>query len=174
MPFSALQCVDMPAKRPFCLFTSGDSVFLEHCQNSLDLPILIPPRKTGNFGLFLLFFLKENGKSQKHKNGISTKRNLNFVKQKNGDFTVSRLSNFASRLNFFSKLKEEKTVIWPKKKSKSVSCSRSQNCNAECVFFLLFFYNSWKSNAQCDFYFFKQNFRKKIHQNNSLGFFFNI
>ena len=139
MPFSALQCVDMPAKRPFCLFTSGDSVFLEHCQNSLDLPILIPPRKTGNFGLFLLFFLKENGKSQKHKNGISTKRNLNFVKQKNGDFTVSRLSNFASRLNFFSKLKEEKTVIWPKKKSKSVSCSRSQNCNAECVFFYFFF-----------------------------------
>ena len=34
-----------------------------------------------------------------------------------------------------------------------------------------FFYNSWKSNAQCGFYFFKQNFRKKIHQNNSLGFF---
>ena len=56
------------------------------------------------------------------------------------------------------------------KKNKSVSCSRSENCNAECVFFF-FFYNSWKSNAQCGFYFFKQNFRKKIHQNNSLGFF---
>ena len=26
-----------------------------------------------------------------------------------------------------------------KKKNKSVSCSRSENCNAECVFFLFFF-----------------------------------
>ena len=95
-------------------------------------------------------------------------------------------------------LKEVSTLfIRPKKKkkNKSVSCSRSENCNAECVFFFsdllqetslfpvaglkiamrnavfFFFYNSWKSNAQCDFYFFKQNFRKKIHQNNSLGFF---
>ena len=39
------------------------------------------------------------------------------------------------------------------------------------AFFFFFFYNSWKSNEQCGFYFFKQNFRKKIHQNNSLGFF---
>ena len=37
--------------------------------------------------------------------------------------------------------------------------------------FFFFFNNSWKSNAQCGFYFFKQNFRKKIYQNNSLGFF---
>ena len=41
MPFSAFQCEKMPAERPFSLFTSGDSVFLEHCRNSLDFPILI-------------------------------------------------------------------------------------------------------------------------------------
>ena len=65
------------------LFTSGDSDFLEHCKNSLNLPILTF-QKTVNFGLFLLFLI-ENGKSKTQKM-VSTKRNLNFVKRRNGGF----------------------------------------------------------------------------------------
>ena len=64
MPFSALQCEEMFAERPFCLFTPG-KVFLEHCKNSLDFQILIFLfRKTVNFGLFVLFLI-ENGKTRK-------------------------------------------------------------------------------------------------------------
>ena len=101
----------------------------------------------------------------------------------------NNLGNGICKSNFILKLNFSPVVIYgvwrhtlllkkwigQKKKNKSVSCSRSENCNAECgcffFFFFFFFYNSWKSNAQCGFYFFKQNFRKKIHQNNSLGFF---
>ena len=57
-----------------------------------------------------------------------------------------------------------------KKKNKSVSCSRSENCNAECGF-LIFFLQFMKKQCAMRFLFFKQNFRKKIHQNNSRGFF---
>ena len=59
------------------------------------------------------------------------------------------------------KAKKKKTSLFP------VAGLKIAMRNA--VFF--FFYTSWKSNAQCGFCFFKQNFRKKIHQNNSFGFF---
>ena len=64
MPFSALQCEEMFAERPFCLFTPG-VVFLEHCQKFprfSNFTFLF--RKTENFGLFVLF-LMENGKTRK-------------------------------------------------------------------------------------------------------------
>ena len=81
MPFSALQCGEMFAERPFCLFSPGE-VFLEHCKNSLDFQILIFLfRKTVNFGLFVLFF---DRKPKNTENGKSTKRNLIFVKRRNG------------------------------------------------------------------------------------------
>ena len=64
MPFSALQCEEMFAEPPFCLFTPG-VVFLEHCQKFprfSNFTFLF--RKTVNFGLFVLF-LMENGKTWK-------------------------------------------------------------------------------------------------------------
>ena len=60
--------------------------------------------------------------------------------------------------------------IRPKKKTSLFPVAGLKIAMRNAVF-LFFFYNSWKSNAQCGFYFFKQNFRKKIHQNNSRGFF---
>ena len=85
MPFSALQCEEMFAERPFCLFTPGE-VFLEHCKKF--------PRFS-NFNLFI----QKNGKfwsvctvfDRKRKNtenGKSAKRNLNFVKRRNGGLTL--------------------------------------------------------------------------------------
>ena len=65
-------------------------------------------------------------------------------------------------------------VIRPKKKKTSlfpVAGLKIAMRNAFFFFFFFFFTIHEKSNAQCGFYFFKQNFRKKIHQNNSLGFF---
>ena len=58
----------------------------------------------------------------------------------------------------------------PKKKTSLFPVAGLKIAMRNAVFYF-YFYNSWKSNAQCGFYFFKQNFRKKIHQNNSLGFF---
>ena len=85
MPFSALQCEEMFAERPFCLFTPGE-VFLEHCKKF--------PRFS-NFNLFI----QKNGKfwsvctvfDRKRKNtenGKSAKRNLNFVKRRNGGLSL--------------------------------------------------------------------------------------
>ena len=66
-----------------------------------------------------------------------------------------------------------KLILGQKKKTSLFPVAGLKIAMRNAVFYF-FFYNSWKSNAQCDFYFFKQNFWKKIHQNNSLGFFFNI
>ena len=44
--------------------------------------------------------------------------------------------------------------IRPKKKNKSVSCSRSENCNAECVFFFFFFLQFMKKQCAMRFLFF--------------------
>ena len=86
MPFSALQCEEMFAEQPFCLFITG-KVFLEHYK--------IFPRFF-NFNLFI----QKNGKfwavctvfDRKWKNtenGKSTKGNLNLVKRRNGGFKLN-------------------------------------------------------------------------------------
>ena len=93
MPFSALQCEEMFAERPFCLFTPGE-VFKEHCKK-------IP--KFSNFNLLI----QKNGKfwsvctvfDRKRKNTEnckSAKRNLNFVKRRNGGL---KLGTFMYRIS---------------------------------------------------------------------------
>ena len=83
----ALQFEEMPAEheRSFCLFTPGDSVFLEHCKNSLDFPISIFFRKNSKFWSVRTVF---DRKRKNTENGKSTKRNLNFVKWRNGGYTI--------------------------------------------------------------------------------------
>ena len=81
MPFSALQCEKMFTERPFCLFTPG-KVFLEHCTKFprfSNFNLLI--QKNGKFWSVCTVF---DRKRKNTENGKSTKRNLNFVKRRNG------------------------------------------------------------------------------------------
>ena len=85
MPFSALQCEEMFAEWPFCLFTSG-KVFLEHCKKIprfSNFNLLI--QKNGKFWSVCTVF---DRKQKNTENGKSTKRNLNFVKRRNGGLTL--------------------------------------------------------------------------------------
>ena len=84
MPFSAFQCEEMFAEQPFWLYIPGE-VFLKHC------------KKFPGFSNFNLFVQKNSKFSSvcavfdrkriNTENGKSTKRNLNFVKRRNGDFS---------------------------------------------------------------------------------------
>ena len=81
MPFSALQCEEMFAERPFCLFTPGE-VSLEHRKKFprfSNFTLLI--QKNGKFWSVCTVF---DRKRKNTENGKSTKRNLNFVKRRNG------------------------------------------------------------------------------------------
>ena len=81
MPFLALQYEEMFIKGTFCLFKPGE-VFLEHC------------KKFPRFSNFNLLTQKNckfwsvctvfDRKWKNMENGKSTKRNLNFVKRRNG------------------------------------------------------------------------------------------
>ena len=85
MPFSALQCEEMFAERPFCLFTPG-KVFLEHGKKFprfSNFNNLI--QKNGKFWSVCTVFDRKQKKTQ---NGKSTKRNLNFVKRRNGGLSL--------------------------------------------------------------------------------------
>ena len=64
MPFLALQCEEMPAEQPFCLFAPGDLCFLNIAKipQIFQFYFIFPPRKTVNFGLFVLFLI-ESGKT---------------------------------------------------------------------------------------------------------------
>ena len=64
---------------------------------------------------------------------------------------------------------DAKNITKAKKRNKSVSCSRSENCNAECGF-LFYFYNLEKAMRNTVFNFLTQ-LQEEIHENNSLGFF---
>ena len=96
MPFSVLQWEEMFAERPFCLFTPGE-VFLEHCKKFprfSNFTLLI--QKNGKFWSVCTVF---DRKRKNTENGKSTKRNLNFVKQRNRGLTLkccifSRISLF--------------------------------------------------------------------------------
>ena len=88
MPFSALQCEEMFAEWPFCLFTPGE-VFLEHCKKFPRFSNLIFLfRKTVKFWSVCTVF---DRKRKNTENGKSTKRNFNFVKQRNGGLTLHPL-----------------------------------------------------------------------------------
>ena len=86
MPFSALQWKEVFAERPFCLFTPGE-VFLEHCKKFprfSNFTLLI--QKNGKFWSVCTVF----GRKRKNtENGKSTKRNLNFVKRRNGGLNLN-------------------------------------------------------------------------------------
>ena len=86
MPFSALQCEEMFAERPFCLFTPGE-VFLEQCKKFprfSNFNLLI--QKNGKFWSVCTVF---DRKRKSTENGKSAKRNLNFVKQRNGGLSLN-------------------------------------------------------------------------------------
>ena len=104
MAFSALQCEEMFAERPFCLFTLGE-VFLEHCKKFprfSNFNLLI--QKNSKFWSVCTVLI-ENGNNTE--NGKSAKRNLNFVKRRNGGlrgcFTirVHHLSHFWWKMKCF-------------------------------------------------------------------------
>ena len=81
MPFSALHCEEMFAEGPFCLFTPGE-VFLEHCKKFprfSNFNLLI--QKNGKFWSVCTVF---DRKRKNTENGKSAKRNLNFIKRRNG------------------------------------------------------------------------------------------
>ena len=84
MPFLTLWCDEMFAKRPFCLFTPGE-VFLEHCKKFprfSNFNLLI--QKNGKFWSVCTVFDRNRKNTE---NGKSTKRNLHFVKRRNGGLT---------------------------------------------------------------------------------------
>ena len=81
MPFSALQCEEMFAEWPLCLFTPGE-VFPKHCKKFprfSNFNLLI--QKNGKFWSVCTVF---DRKRKNTENGKSAKRNLNFVKRRNG------------------------------------------------------------------------------------------
>ena len=85
MPFSALQCEEKFAERPFCLFTTGE-VFLEHCKKFprfSNFNLLI--QKNSKFWSVCTVF---DRKRKNTENGKSIKRNLNFVKWRNGGLSL--------------------------------------------------------------------------------------
>ena len=98
MPFSALQCEEMLTERPFCLFTPGE-MFLEHC------------KKFSRFSNFNLFIQKNSKfwsactvfdrKRKNTENGKSTKRNLNFVKRRNGNGGLN-LTSYVTDMNYIT------------------------------------------------------------------------
>ena len=77
---------EMFAERPFCLFTPGD-VFLEHCKKFprfSNFNLLIQDN-----GKFWSVFTVFDRKLKNTENGKSTKRNLNFVKRRNGGLSLT-------------------------------------------------------------------------------------
>ena len=88
----------MFAEWPFCLFTPG-KVFLEHCKKFprfSNFTLLI--QKNGKFWSVCTVF---DRKRKNTENGKSTKRNLNFVKRRNGGLrlvtSVSCPGSFSAR-----------------------------------------------------------------------------
>ena len=91
IPFSALVCEEMHAEWPFCLFTPGEFRSM-CCKNSLDFPILIffffffpLQKKNGKFWSVVLFLIATET-TRKMVN--LQKPNLNFVKRRNGGFSI--------------------------------------------------------------------------------------
>ena len=84
MPFLALQCEEMFAERPFCLFTPGE-VLLELCKKFPRFSNFNLIQKNGKFWSVCTVF---DRKRKSKENGKSIKRNLNFVKQRNGGLTI--------------------------------------------------------------------------------------
>ena len=86
MPFSALKCEEMFAERPFCLFTPGE-VFLEHGKKFprfSNFNLLI--QKNGKFWSVCTVFDRKRKNTEK---GKSAKRNMKFVKRRNGGLTIT-------------------------------------------------------------------------------------
>ena len=97
MPFSALQCEEMFAERPFCLFTPGE-VFLERCKQFprfSNFNFLI--QKNGKFWSVCTVF---DRKRKNTENGKSIKRNLNFVKRRNGGLNLD--GNLDAAISWFT------------------------------------------------------------------------
>ena len=107
MPFSALQCDEMFAERPFCLFTPGE-IFPRFSNFNLLI------RKNGKFWYVCTVF---DRKRKNTENDNSTKRNWNFVKRRNGFLTLHvhqyfiLVTFFTSMLNFLQF--ENSTSITP-------------------------------------------------------------
>ena len=134
MPFSALQWEEMFTERPFCLFTPGE-VFLEHCKKFprfSNFTLLI--QKNGKFWSVCTVF---DRKRKNTENGKSTKRNLNFIKWRNGGLSYGLLQLVIFAIFSLSMLQAmEIFMITKQDATKVMETSNLKNCTVSTLDYL--------------------------------------